>query len=190
MTRMGIAFRDMIVALPMEKSIDALPLIGTLSANSQAYMVIYCDAEGIGVTQNGIKVNVEKDELLHPDAGAAPYYAYIQKDRIMQAEAVVSVIPVAREGTVSNYILMYYSVSRIKRIFHQNKLFDNANFVFSVDHGIVITTDGIEEKPPKGNNNIQLLKDWNLKTDTDQLQMAINSNKKIAALQVKRIINM
>ena len=181
MTRMGIAFRDMIVALPMEKSIDALPLIGTLSANSQAYMVIYCDAEGIGVTQNGIKVNVEKDELLHPDAGAAPYYAYIQKDRIMQAEAVVSVIPVAREGTVSNYILMYYSVSRIKRIFHQNKLFDNANFVFSVDHGIVITTDGIEEKPPKGTTIIQLLKDWDLKTDTDQLQMAINSNKKIAA---------
>ena len=181
MTRMGIAFRDMIVALPMEKSIDALPLIGTLSANSQAYMVIYCDAEGIGVTQNGIKVNVEKDELLHPDAGAAPYYAYIQKDRIMQAEAVVSVIPVAREGTVSNYILMYYSVSRIKRIFHQNKLFDNANFVFSVDHGIVITTDGIEEKPPKGTTIIQLLKDWDLKTDTDQLQMALNSNKKIAA---------
>lgn len=181
MTRMGIAFRDMIVALPMEKSIDALPLIGTLSANSQAYMVIYCDAEGSGVTQNGIKVNVEKDELLHPDAGAAPYYAYIQKDRIMQAEAVVSVIPVAREGTVSNYILMYYSVSRIKRIFHQNKLFDNANFVFSVDHGIVITTDGIEEKPPKGTTIIQLLKDWDLKTDTDQLQMAINSNKKIAA---------
>lgn len=181
MTRMGIAFRDMIVALPMEKSIDALPLIGTLSANSQAYMVIYCDAEGIGVTQNGIKVNVEKDELLHQEAGASPYYAYIQKDRIMQAEAVVSVIPVAREGTVSNYILMYYSVSRIKRIFHQNKLFDNANFVFSVDHGIVITTDGIEEKPPKGTTIIQLLKDWDLKTDTDQLQMAINSNKKIAA---------
>jgi len=86
-TRMGIAFRDMIVALPIEKPIDTLPLIGTLAANSQAYMVVYCDTDGIGVTQNGIKVNVEKDELLYPDAGNAPYYAYIQKERIMQAEA-------------------------------------------------------------------------------------------------------
>lgn len=181
MTRMGIAFRDMIVALPIEKPINTLPLIGTLAANSQAYMVVYCDTDGVGVTQNGIKVNVEKDELLHPDAGNAPYYAYIQKERIMQAEAVVSVIPVVREGTVSNYILMYYSVSRIKKLFHQNKLFENANFIFSVDNGIVITTEGLKEKPPKGTTITQLLKDWEVKTDTDQLQMAINSNKKIAA---------
>lgn len=181
MTRMGIAFRDMIVALPIEKPIDTLPLIGTLAANSQAYMVVYCDTDGVGVTQNGIKVNVEKDELLHPDAGNAPYYAYIQKERIMQAEAVVSVIPVVREGTVSNYILMYYSVSRIKKLFHQNKLFENANFIFSVDNGIVITTEGLKEKPPKETTITQLLKDWEVKTDTDQLQMAINSNKKIAA---------
>ena len=181
MTRMGIAFRDMIVALPIEKPMDTLPLIGTLGANSQAYMVVYCDTDGVGVTQNGIKVNVEKDELLHPDAGAAPYYAYIQKERIMQAEAVVSVIPVVREGTVSNYILMYYSVSRIKKLFHQNKLFNNANFIFSVDDGIVITTEGLKEKPPKGTTITQLLKDWDVKTDTDQLQMAIISNKKIAA---------
>lgn len=181
MTRMGIAFRDMIVALPIEKPIDTLPLIGTLGGNSQAYMVVYCDTDGVGVTQNGIKVNVEKDELLHPDAGNAPYYAYIQKERIMQAEAVVSVIPVVREGTVSNYILMYYSVSRIKKLFHQNKLFENANFIFSVDNGIVITTEGLKEKPPKGTTITELLKDWEVKTDTDQLQMAVNSNKKIAA---------
>ncbi|MTK06000.1 MAG: GGDEF domain-containing protein [Hungatella sp.] len=185
MTRMGIAFRDMIVALPIEKPADTLPLIGTLCANSQAYMVVYCDTDGVGVTQNGIKVNVEKDELLQPEAGDAPYYAYIQKERIMQAEAVISVIPVVRENTVSNYILMYYSVSRIKKLFHQNKLFNNANFIFSVDNGVVITTEGLKEKPPKGTTITQLLKDWDVRTDSDQLQMAIKSNKKIAAFTSK-----
>lgn len=180
MTRMGIAFRDMILALSMEKPIDALPLIGTLCANSEAYMVVYCDKDGIGVTQNGIKVNVEEDKLLHTDAGKAPYYAYIQKERIMQAEAVVSVIPVVREGTVRNYILMYYPVSRIKKLFHQNTAFHNAYLIFSVDHGIVITTEGIKEKSNKGTTIIQLLKDLEVKTNIDQLKIAIDSNKSIA----------
>ncbi|MBE5992388.1 MAG: hypothetical protein E7247_08365 [Paenibacillaceae bacterium] len=45
----------------------------------------------------------------------------------------------------------------------------------------MITTEGLKEKPPKGTTITQLLKDWDVKTDTDQLQMAINSNKKIAA---------
>jgi diguanylate cyclase (GGDEF)-like protein len=180
MTQMGIAFRDMIVALPIDKQTDALPLVGTLCANSEAYMVVYCDADGSGVTQNSIKVNVSEDNLIRPNAGNTPYYAYIQKERIMQAEAVVSVIPVVREGNDTNYILMYYSVSRIRKLFHQNTSFDNAYLIFSVDQGIVITTEGMNKQPEQGSTITQVLKDLSVDTNIKQMQIAMDANESIS----------
>lgn len=180
MTRMGVAFRDMIVALPIDRQADALPLVGTLCANSEAYMVVYCDADGSGVTQNGIKVNVSDDNLIHTNAGNTPYYAYIQKERIMQAEAVVSVIPIVQEGKDTNYILMYYSVSKIRKLFHQNATFENGYMIFSVDQGTVITTEGMEKKPNQGTTITQVLKDLKVDTNMKQLQIEMNANESIS----------
>ncbi|WP_373482690.1 GGDEF domain-containing protein [Acetobacterium sp.] len=173
MTRMGEAFRDMIILTPVNKSIDTLPIIGTLCNNSDAYMVVYCNAEGVGLTQNGIKVNVSKDNFLNPENNHSQYYAYLQKENIMQAEAVVSVIPIIKEDQVDGYILMYYSVSRIRKIFTQTPAFADAFFIFSVDEGLIITTEDLNAPPPVGTTQLQLLAEMDPAMDPTPVQAAM-----------------
>lgn len=182
MTRMGEAFRDMLTIMSIEEPNDALQMIGTLSNNSNAYMVVYCDEKGIGVTQSGIKVNVGKDNFLHSDSDKykEQYYAYLQKEKIMQAEAVVSVIPVVGEEKVEGYILMYYSVSRIRKIFTQNNTYGDAFLLFSVDDGIIITTEGLKEKPTAGTTLVQFLKKLDAREEADSLQSAMKNQKSIS----------
>jgi diguanylate cyclase (GGDEF)-like protein len=173
MTRMGEAFRDMIILTPVNKAIDTLPIIGTLCNNSDAYMVVYCDAEGVGLTQNGIKVNVSNDNFLDPENNHSQYYAYLQKENIMQAEAVVSVIPIIKAGQVDGYILMYYSVSRIRKIFARTPAFADAFFIFSVDDGLIITTEDITTPPPVGTTQLQLLAAMDPTLDPTPVQAAM-----------------
>lgn len=180
MTRMGEAFRDMMILTPPDKPIDTLPMIGTLCHNSDAYMVVYCDADGVGVTQSGIKVNVRKDNFLRPDNNTTQYYAYLQKEQIMQAEAVVSVIPVVKEDQVDGYILMYYSVSRIRKIFSQNAVYENAFLLFSVDDGLIITTEGLNEKPKAGMTLLQLLNEMDPNAETEPVQTAMDNQQSIS----------
>jgi diguanylate cyclase (GGDEF)-like protein len=170
MTKMGIAFRDMLVNMPVESLNDATQMIGTLCNNSKAYMVVYCDKEGIGVTHSGIKVNVAKDNFLHQSS--EQYYAYIQKENIMQAEAVVSIIPVVKKGTTDGYILMYYSVSHIRKLFKNNTAFDNAFMIFSVDDGVVITSEGLNEKPEEGSTLFEVLSKLDSEAETGTLKEA------------------
>lgn len=180
MTRMGEAFRDMINLSPINKPIDALPMIGTLCNHSDAYMVIFCDAEGIGVTQSGIKVNVSKDNFLRSDNKTTPYYAYLQKEQIMQAEAVVSVIPIAKSDQVTSYLLMYYSVSHMRKIFSQNPAFENAFLLFSVDDGLIITTEGLSTDPEIGTTQLQLLTEMDPNAEIESVQAAMDNQKIIS----------
>ncbi|MDD3306594.1 MAG: GGDEF domain-containing protein [Acetobacterium sp.] len=180
MTRMGEAFRDMIILTPINKPIETLPMIGTLCNNSDAYMVVYCDAEGVGLTQNGIKVNVSKDNFLHFENNQTQYYAYLQKEKIMQAEAVVSVIPIIKENQVDGYILMYYSVSRIRKVFSLNPTYTNAFFVFSVDDGLIITTEGLSAPPSVGTTQLQLLADMDPAHDPAPVQTAMAKQQNIS----------
>ena len=173
MTRMGSAFSDMLNVLSIESANQALPIIGTLCDNSNAYMVVYCDTKGIGVTQSGIKVNVKKDNILRSDKGSSQYYTYIQKENIMQAEAIVSVIPVAEEDEVNGYILMYYSVSHVRKLFAQSSEFSNAFLIFSVDNGEVITTEGLNQQPTKGVTLPQLLNEMDSDIDSQKIQNAV-----------------
>lgn len=186
MTRMGIAFRDLMTNMTIHEPTDALHMIGTLCDNSNAYMVVYCDVNGIGVTQSGIKVNVAKDNFIHGNSEKEQYYAYLQKEQIMQAEAVVSVIPVVKAGVPQGYLLMYYSVSHIRKLFEQNNIYDNAFLVFSVDKGIVITTKGLKEKPEVGTTLIELVKDLDSKAEIAQLQTAMEKKESISLFIQKK----
>jgi len=180
MTRMGEAFRDMIILTPVNKPIDTLPMIGTLCNNSDAYMVVYCDAEGVGLTQNGIKVNVSKDNFIHSENNQSQYYAYLQKEKIMQAEAVVSVIPIIKADQVEGYILMYYSVSRIRKVFSLNPAYANAFFIFSVDDGLIITTEGLNTPPAIGTTQLQLVTEMDPASDKATVQTAMANQQNIS----------
>lgn len=179
MTRMGIAFRDMLVNLPLTDPKDQLKAIGALCNNSNSYMVVYCDTQGIGFTHNGIKVNVKKNDLLLPNDVTEQYYAYLQKESIMQAEAVVSVIPIIKNQNVDGYILMYYSVSHIRKLFTKLIPYDDTFMLYSVDNGLIITTEGLEKEPPP---NTMLIK-WFLQLDPtfdyDKFKEAALSNKEV-----------
>lgn len=180
MTRMGIAFRDMMVTMPVQNEKEKLKMIGALCDNSNAYMVVYCNAEGIGYTHSGIKVNVKKDDLFLKDGVKTQYYAYLQKESIMQAEAVVSVIPIIRNDNIDGYLLMYYSVSHIRKLFTQNIPYDNTFLVFSVDNGIVITTTGLDESISTGIRFIELLKKLDSDLEINRLEDAVFKMKGIS----------
>jgi diguanylate cyclase (GGDEF) domain len=180
MTRMGIAFRDMLATLSIVTPNDALPLIGTLCNNSSAYMVVYCDANGIGATQSGIKVNLSKDKFLKKDSGNKQYYAYLQKERIMQAEALVSVIPVVKQNVVTGYIVMYYSVSHIRKLFTKKAAYQKAFMILSVDNGIVITTEGIKKKIPSGATLDQVLNILNVGQEHNDYQSVMKKKQTVS----------
>lgn len=180
MTQVGEAFRDILVLTPINKPIDTLPMIGTLCRHSDAYMVVYCDAAGVGVTQSGIKVNVSKDNFLRSDNNSAQYYAYLQKEQIMQAEAVVSVIPIVKEDQITGYLLMYYSVSHMRKIFSQNPAFEQAFLLFSVDDGLIITTEGLNPEPEVGTTQLQLLTEMDPNAEIAAVQTAMDNQKMIS----------
>lgn len=180
MTRMGIAFRDMIVTMQIQSQKEILKMIGALCDNSNAYMVVYCDAEGIGFTHSGIKVNVEKVDTFLKDGVKSQYYAYLQKENIMQAEAVVSVLPIIKNETIDGYILMYYSVSHIRKLFTQNIPYDNSFLIFSVDNGVVITTTGLKEGFSSGTKLTDLLKELDDELKLNVLEDAVFKMKGIS----------
>lgn len=179
MTRMGMSYRDMMSMMTIHNPSDTLRMIGTLCNNSNAYMVVYCDKDGIGVTQSGIKVNVAKDKFLSSNR-KEQYYAYIQKEKIMQAEAVVSVIPVVKNEKIDGYILMYYSVSRIRKLFQQDRINENSFLLFSVDDGIIITTVGLEEELTEGTSLIEFLKHTDSNADIESMQTAMEGQNSIS----------
>lgn len=181
MTRMGMAFRDSLSLMPVKEPNDAMQMMGALCNNSNAYMIVYCDEKGIGVTQSGIKVNVGKDNFLRPDKGNEQYYAYIQKEKIMQAEAVVSVIPIIKDEKTDGYILMYYSVSRIRKLFEQNTVDENAFLIFSVDDGVVITTDGLEQELTQGTTLEQLLLELDPEAKVAKVTEAMEKQESLSA---------
>lgn len=181
MTRMGIAFRDSLNLMSVKEPNDAMQMMGALCDNSNAYMVVYCDEKGIGVTQSGIKVNVAKDNFLQSAKGNEQYYAYIQKEKIMQAEAVVSVIPIIKEEKTEGYILMYYSVSRIRKLFELNTADENAFLIFSVDDGVVITTDGLKEEIPQETTLEQLLLKLDPEAEVNKVAGAVEKQKSLSS---------
>ena len=74
---------------------------------------------------------------------------HLQRESIMKAEALISVIPlVTNNDTIDGYILMYYSVSHIRDLFTRSMPYDNTFMLFSVDDGLIITMKGLNEKPP------------------------------------------
>lgn len=149
MTRMGIAFCEVMENWGGKSKEDILRRIGVLCEHSSAYMVVYCDENGKGFTHNDISVNVKKDEYLLKENAKNQYYAYLQRESIMKAEALISVIPlVTNNDTIDGYILMYYSVSHIRDLFTRSMPYDNTFMLFSVDDGLIITMKGLNEKPP------------------------------------------
>ncbi|MBA4685600.1 MAG: GGDEF domain-containing protein [Candidatus Galacturonibacter soehngenii] len=180
MTRMGIAFRDMFANMQYMNQREQLKVIGALCNNSNAYMVVYCDTKGIGFTHNGIKVNVKKDDLLLKQDVDKQYYAYLQKESIMQAEAVVSVIPIMKNENIDGYILMYYSVSHIRKLFTKLIPYDDTFMLYSVDDGLIITTEGLKNEPPSDTMLIKWFQQLDDTFDYDRIREAALNKKEFS----------
>lgn len=179
MTRMGIAFRDMFTTMSITNQKDQLKMIGALCNNSNSYMVVYCDVQGIGFTHNGINVNVKKDDLLFQKEATEQYYAYLQKESIMQTEAVVSVIPIIKNQNIDGYLLMYYSVSHIRKLFKEFIPYDDTFMLYSVDNGLVITTKGLKKEPTQNTMLIKWFRQLDDTFDYDRVKEAVLNNKEI-----------
>lgn len=157
MTRMGKAFSDIMGNLSIQSQKDTLQMIRTLRDNSSAYMVVYCDENGIGFTQTDIKVNINKSKLVLKENETKQYYTYLQQDNIMQAEAIVSVIPIVKNDKIDGYILMYYSVSHVRKLFEKNSQYQDTFMIFSADNKTVITTSGLQKEIKEGTTLLELL---------------------------------
>lgn len=180
MTRMGIAFRDMLATLPITDPTDQLKMIGALCNNSNSYMVVYCDAQGIGFTHNGIKVNIKKDDFLFKKDTTNQYYAYLQEESIMQTEAVVSVIPIVKDQNIDGYLLMYYSVSHIRKLFKELVPYEDTFMLFSVDNGLVITSEGLKEEPPQNTMLIKWFRQLDRTFDYDKVKEAVLNKTEVS----------
>ncbi len=180
MTKSGIVVRDVLQAQPPQARTDTLPFIGSLCANSDAYQVIYCDTAGEGITNSGIYIHVEQDNLLRDVENTAQYYTYLQNEPLTQAQAIVSVIPVVQNNKACGYILMYYSLNRILELFGDTVPYADSSLIFSTDGGLVMLTYGLDsvlsDQLPADTTLTQLLEQLDPRTkELQQAQDAIAS---------------
>lgn len=112
-------------------------LLNTLYLYSPAYMAILSDANGIGVTNTGIRVNLSEEEYFSEliESGFNTF-VYVADDRITGAKAIAytSAIP----GDSGDKLISYYPLAKIGDSIRKNDFDGNIFYILLNQDGEII----------------------------------------------------
>ncbi len=112
----------------------AADIADILYSCTEAYKVVLCDAEGVGVDQLGRQVTLGSEKyfqsIIQYDV-ASCVYAEGETGNSEEKPAVVVAEPVA-EGEETNYLLLYYSMDRFANLLSESE-FDATAFMVLMD---------------------------------------------------------
>ncbi len=135
-----------------------------LCENSEAYAVIYCDADGRGICQDGSLIRIgelsyssnlfvdnsdgeinEKEEKVISNQGIVKFI-YVTNDEIgFGTEAIISIISLGKEK-YSDRLLMYYPVDNIKNLFKKSEFDADAFYALMDPEGTIMEWTGSKSK--------------------------------------------
>lgn len=147
-----------------------------LCENSEAYAIIYCDATGRGICQDGSQIRIndlsyasdlfvdsteseinEKEEKAVTNQGIVKLI-YVTNDELdFGSEAIISVISLGKE-TSSDRLLMYYPVENLKNIFKKPEFDADAFYTLMDPEGTIMVCAGSNSKFIENENLWQTIK--------------------------------
>ena len=158
MTKTGIPISTVLCDYEDNNKKGTTELINILQQNSDAYLVIYSNIEGEGITQNGAAVNLKTEAYYSDFDGVSQSYAYTQADPINQKPALVSCIPVSKGVETKGVLFMYYSPEKAASLLCGKAYSNVAGYALALEDGTVIAKEGNSNSFNEvGSNWIELL---------------------------------
>jgi len=90
------------------------------------------------------------------------------------------VIPIVKNQNIDGYLLMYYSVSHIRKLFKGFIPYDDTFMLYSVDNGLVITTEGLKKDLPQNTMLIKWFQQLDANVDYDTVKEAVLNKNEIS----------
>ncbi len=135
-----------------------LALLTELCNHSSAYMAVYCNVDGSGITQDGTTVNLAGEEYFTKlmDVGEGTYL-YTEDDKLTGIRAAVYAVSIP--GDSENMLLLYYDISDME-VSIKNEVFDfESNYFYALhdSEGNFLYQDDFQSEFLKGTNLVDIL---------------------------------
>lgn len=148
----------------------------SLQNESSAYMVIFADASGRGVTQNGTSVNLWQESYYVGEQNPHKGYSYVEKEKITQQEAIVLTIPSFVGDKFTGAIYMYYPVQEFQKAVPSTLLDNDCFFSFIDSKNNIIESYGRNSLFTQGNNINILLENGNETGNSDKFSSNVRKS--------------
>ncbi len=124
-------------------SSDDLTMVRSAVASGNAYMAVICNSDGIGIDQEGERVDLSGFSYFTDIVRKSSYedMFYVPDDNITGENAFVTAGEI-RTDTRTEYILIYYAASNISRYLNGTQCGENAYFLLIDPDGNVMQTSG------------------------------------------------
>jgi len=106
--------------------------------SSAAYLAVLSNMNGEGLDNNGNWVNIAETDYFEEAKGEEQKYCYVVDDGCEGKSAIMSSIPLYKDGQVKSYLFVYYSIDDFKTTMNSMLIDDNCMYALLDDSGMII----------------------------------------------------
>lgn len=154
MTEVGMVMASFLANHTYDNENASLGIAKTLKNHSEAYLVVFANDEGQGVTQDAAAVDFSKESYFVGKGSTKQRYVYVEEECITKSPAIVSIIPIIKDGETQAVMYMFYSMKKVKDYFYEFPLYGQSIMTFSLGDGTIVTNGGTDMAFLGENDNI------------------------------------
>lgn len=172
MTEVGMVMASFLADHICDSEIAALDVAKILKSHSNAYLVVFANDAGVGITQDAAAVDFSREPYFVGKGSTKQRYVYVEQECITKSPAIVSIIPIIKDGETQAVMYMFYSMKKVKEYFYDFSLYGQSIMTFSLGDGTIVTSGGTDMAFLGNSNNIYTI------LETNEKASAINEVKR------------
>lgn len=145
MTASGMPMSSLMSLYTKDDIRESFRVANVLQQNTSAYQVILCNLDGMGMAHDYSMDWVDLSETDYFEEvlkAKEQTYIYTEDDGYLGEEAIVSAIPMYKQGNLGGYLLLYYRCSEFANLIEKAEFDSNAFYAVVDDGGTVICSAG------------------------------------------------
>lgn len=145
MTASGVAMGGFLSLYTKDDITESLQVANVLMENTKAYQVILCNVDGMGMTHDYSTnwIDLSKTDYFEKITQIEKQeYFYTKNDGYAGEEAIISAIPLRKNGEVKGYILLFYSPDTFTDLIKRAEFDSDAFYAVIDEDGTVICSAG------------------------------------------------
>lgn len=120
--------------------------------SSAAYLAVLSNMDGEGLDNNGNWVNLSRTDYFEEAKGEEQKYCYVVDDGCEGKSAIMSSIPLYKDGRASSYLFVYYSIEDFKTTMNSMMIGEDCMYALLDDSGMIIAQASRENRLVEGIN--------------------------------------